>query len=148
MTMMPYNKTRPMAVNFALIVLALDNSVAFVVDVSNFQLSHYVMFWIWLVEDIFLFVLLWCAFRGKNWARWFVAIWMVLEVCISPFSWVSFHQPSSILWAIWFWSSWLLDVIAVLALFHASSNLWFRGSKMPPSQSPEPTPIEDSSLNH
>lgn len=127
---------RPMAVKFALIVLALDNGEDFVMTIVNFQLSYYVMFGIWLLEDILFFVFLWCAFRGKNWARWLVAVWIVLGTCISPFSWVSFHQPSSILWTVWFWFGWMLDVIAVLALFHTSSNLWFRGNKMSPKDLP------------
>jgi hypothetical protein len=133
-----YSSARPMAVKLALIILALDGGVAFVMDVINVQLSHYVLFGSWLIEDILFFVLLWCAFRGKNWARWFVAVWTVLlEVCISLFVWVRDHQTFSTFGAVWFWFGWLLDIIAVIALFHSSSNRWFREHKLPANQSPE-----------
>jgi FtsH-binding integral membrane protein len=135
-----HDNPRPVTVKLALILLALDSGVAFVMDVVNFQLGHYIMFGSWLFEGLLFFVLLWCAFRGKNWARWFVAVWTVLlEVCISPVVWVRYHQTFSTLGAVWFWFGWLLDIIAVLALFHTSSNLWFRGPKMPLNHSPEPT---------
>jgi len=75
---------RPMAVKLALGILAFDQGVAFVMNVVDFQASHYVMFGSWLIEDIFLFVVLWCAFRGKNWARWLMVVWTVLfDICIS-----------------------------------------------------------------
>ena len=128
-----------MAVKLALIILALDCGVACLMTVINIQLSHYMIFGSRLIEDVFLFVLLWCAFRGSNWARWSVAIWTVLlEVCFSPLVWVRSHQMFSTLGAVWFWFGWLLDIIAVIALFYSSSNRWFRERKLPPNQSLEP----------
>jgi hypothetical protein len=136
-----HSTARPMAVKIAIILLALDCGAAIVMDVVNFQLSHYVTFGGWLIEDILFYVLVWCAFCGKNWARWFVAIWTVLlEICISPFAWVSFHRAYSTFGAVWFWLGWLLDIIAVIALFHPSSNRWFRGHRLPSDAVPEPTP--------
>jgi hypothetical protein len=60
-----YSKARPMAVKLALILLAFDCSVALVMDVINIQLSHYVIFGSWLIEDV-LFLFFFCAlFMGK-----------------------------------------------------------------------------------
>jgi hypothetical protein len=146
----PNNNPRPMAVKLALILLALDCGVALVIDVVNFQLSYrkpfieatgmsWAMLGSWLMEDILFFVLLWCVFRGKNWARWVVAVWIVLsEICISPLVWVRDHQMFSTLEAVWFWVSWLLDIIGVIALFHSSSNRWFREHKLQAKRTSEP----------
>jgi len=134
-----HNNARPMTVKFALILLALEGGVTLVMDVVNFQSSHYVLFGSWLMLDILFLVLLWCAFRGKNWARWFVAVWTLFEVCFSPLAWVCYLHTSSTLGAVWFWFDWLLDIIALFALFHTSSNLWFRAHKLPPNKSLQAT---------
>jgi hypothetical protein len=127
----PYNNARPVAVKLALILLALDCGVALVIDAINIQSGQYGVFASWLIEDIVFFFLLWCVFCGKNWARWVVAVWIVLsEVCISPLAWVRYHQTFSTLEAVWFWFGWLLDIIGVIALFLPSSNRWFREYKL------------------
>ena len=69
---------------------------------------------------------LWFFFRGKSWARWFVAILTFAGVCYSPFLWARDHQTFSAVETVWFWLSDLLDIITVIALFHPSSNRWFR----------------------
>jgi len=134
-----YSNARPTAAKVALTLLALDFGVGFVRQIFNFEFNHYVMFGIWLIEDILFFVLLWCAFCGKNWARWFIVIWtFFLEICVSPLVWARYHQTFSMLGALWFWFSYLLDIVALIVLFHSSSNRWFRGNKSRSATLPVP----------
>src|SRR5580704_11358801 len=124
------SNTLPTAVKLALIYFVANAIWVFVLNVVCFQWNHYIICGSFLVEDSISFLLLWCAFRAMNWARWFIAILTVFEVCFSPFVWVSYHQIYSFIGAVWFWLSDLLDILAVIALFHSSSNQWFRSHKL------------------
>jgi len=120
-----------MTVKIALTYLSLDCGVATVMGIyyGRWDVSfYYYMFGFGLVLD---FVPLWFAFRRKNWARWFVVIYTVWNVCDDPIWWNRYHQTYSTLQIVWFGLSDLLYIIAVVLLFHPSSNRWFRGHKLP-----------------
>ena len=89
---------------------------------------------------------LWFVFRRKNWARWFVTIFTLPFVCYDPFLWHREHLTFSVFQSVWFWLSDLLDIIAVVLLFHPTSNRWFRAHKPPPNTAPPPTPTAPLSL--
>ncbi len=115
-----------MAVKIALTYLAFDCGVATVMGIyyGRWDVSfYYYMFGFGLILD---FVPLWFAFRRKNWARWFVVIYTGWNVCYSPLLWVRYHQTFSAFYTVWFWLSDLLEFIALIALFHPSSNRWFQ----------------------
>src|SRR5580700_11920599 len=128
-----HSSARPMTVKIALTYLALDCGVATVMGIyyGRWDVSfYYYMFGSGLILD---FVPLWFAFRRKNWARWFVVIYTVWNVCDDPMWWNRYHQTYSTFQTVWFGLSDLLDIIAVILLFHPSSNRWFRGHQMPPN---------------
>jgi len=126
MDIVAHNGKRPIAVNFALILLAVNTGEAFIMSLIYTQwrnLSADISFGIFLI----LYVTpVWFVFRRKNWARWFVAILTFGGVCYSPFLWVRDHQTFSAFWTVWFWLSDLSDIIVVIALFCPSSNRWFQ----------------------
>jgi hypothetical protein len=125
MDIIEHGTARPTAVKLALIFLVLDAVAANIVGMFygpwNMSMYYYI-FGFGLVLD---FVPLWFAFRRKNWARWFVAIYTVFCVCDAPFLWHRYHLTYSTFQTVWFWSSDILDIIAVIMLFYPSSNRWF-----------------------
>jgi hypothetical protein len=126
-----HSSRRPMAVKVALILQALTTGESVVMSAIYAQWSN-----LFLDISFGLFVIvyalpLWFVFHGKNWARWFVAVVTGFDtVFASSLVWFRYHQTFSTLGAVWFWLSYLLGIIAVIALFHPSSNRWFRGSKL------------------
>jgi hypothetical protein len=133
------SSARPMAVKLALILLAVFTGVAFVMNLIYTQWGNYVAdisFGLFLIVYV---IPLWFLFRGKNWARWFVAILTFIGVCYSPFLWIQDHQTMPAFWKVWFWLSDLSDIIVMILLFHSSSNRWFRGYQLPSNYSLEPT---------
>src|SRR5271165_4279573 len=126
MDIIAHSRTRPAAVKLAIILLAVSYIVASVVDVVHFQWSYYVICGIWLVEDLLCFILLWCTFRAKNWARWILAVFTFVGVCISFPHFFQSHHTWPAYFIVWFWLSDLMDIVTLIALFHPSSNRWFR----------------------
>ena len=132
-----YSNTRPMSVKLALIWLATEGIVTTVSGIWygpwGMSSYHYI-FGFGLILD---FAPLWFVFRRKNWARWFVIIYMVFNVCFDPLLGNRFHLTFSTLQKVWFGLSDILDITAVVLLFLPSSNRWFRDRKLPPELNAE-----------
>jgi len=123
---------RPVAVKLALILLAFDFAVVFMMNLIYAEWGNVFSDVSFAVLLIFNGLPLWFLFHGKNWARWFVAIVTVIEVGLSFWLWSRHHQTFSNMATVWFWLDSLLSIIIVIALFHASSNRWFCGHQTPP----------------
>jgi len=129
---------RPMAVKVALIFLLLDSGAATISEIVYGPWDLYPFYYIFGFGLVLDYVPLWFVFRRKNWARWFVAIFTLANVCYDPFLWHRDHQTFSAFQSVWFWLSDLLDIVAVVLLFHPSSSRWFRAHKLPPNPGLEP----------
>ena len=122
---------RPLAVKFGLSLLALEQVVGFVMGITSYELHFhgYSKFWynsFWY-ETIFSFsfeaLLLFFAYRGKNWARW-----VILSVLIFGAVSILWGPKVALHWDFYFFS--LIEVVALAALFEPSANKWYKGSKI------------------
>ncbi len=78
---------------------------------------YFLIIWIYSISSLILY----CIYRGRNWARWLLLCSLIWGI-VAPFILIGlFH------WDYYF--KWLIDAIAVVALFQRPSNEWYKGSK-------------------
>ena len=128
----PQQASCPLIVKFALLILLINVASAFaqqvvITDWNSVVWSNPLLYVKWGSNVLLLAVPLWFMFRGKNWARWMFLVvalpglWIALPTTIEAFKTQSFS------WAIYYVQHYLLDIVALIALFLPISNRWFRG---------------------
>ena len=118
---------RPFAVKFAVSLLAFCEVLDLVRDIVR-HLSHPYFhrssdFYLW---SIYIYgigaLLLYCIYRGKNWARWVLLYAIGLGAVVPLFVWIG-----PLHWNYYFHL--LIDAMVAVALFQHSSNEWYKGWK-------------------
>jgi hypothetical protein len=76
----PTHKAPPICVKFAAMLLATEIGLAFIMAVIQYPPKQPLGYLVLAVICAVPILSAWQIFRGKNWARWFVTILLVLDV--------------------------------------------------------------------
>jgi hypothetical protein len=124
-----HHPSRPLAVKLALIILVLHLGSLEILDAVHGKWNSTLFCIKMAMMAVMLFIPVWFAFCGRNWARWLLVGFTVAELCLV----FGFILPRLIgqhsLTTSWLVVTCLhnaIDVLAVAALFLPSSSQWFR----------------------
>jgi hypothetical protein len=120
--------SRPSAVNLAIVLLLVNVGASLVLSALRASWNSPFVSVKFICELLMLAVPIWFIWRGKNWARWLLVAFAFGGFVLSFPSLIEHFQARSGSWIVtYFWRN-LIDVIAVVLLFHPSSGEWFRGT--------------------
>ena len=117
--------TRPLAVNLALIVLLVSFSVSLAPRLARANWSDFLVWVAYGSELIILLLPLWFIFRGKNWARWLLVAFAFVGFCLRLPELIRLFQERSVWWVLDYRLLGQIEWVALLALFHPSTEKWF-----------------------
>ncbi len=122
-----HQSSRPPAVTFAAILLAVSLAIGFAIVVAagvNWaNPSSYVVLAVMAGVPA---LLIWLIFRGKNWARWLFLAQFALSLLLSPRCFGRLETYSG-LYAISFCLLLVLELTAAVALCLPRTGQWFGG---------------------
>jgi hypothetical protein len=116
---------RPLAVNLALIMLLVSFSVSLAPRLARAEWSDPFVCIKYGSEIVMLLLPLWFIFRGKNWARWFLAALTFAGFCLALPQLIRQFQEHSVWWVVNYRLLNLAQWLALVALFHPSTSEWF-----------------------
>lgn len=117
--------SRPLAVNIALVILLINFGTSLVPRLAYAEWNDLFVRIKYGSEIIMLLLTLWFIFRGKNWARWLLLAVGIAEFCLSVPRVIQHFQNHSASRILTYCLRSLVDVVALVALFHPSTNEWF-----------------------
>ncbi len=124
-----YRQRRPLVVTFGLAVFVANQVPDLVLDAirGNWRSPYFYIIFVVLLAVVFVPV--WFAFHGKNWARWLLVAVVFVGFGAHLFSFISSHSTHSASWIALSFLKAFLNFLALVALFLSSSNKWFRSCK-------------------
>jgi hypothetical protein len=120
--------SRPSAVNLAIVLLLVNVGASLVLSALRTSWNSPFVYVKFVCELLMLAVPIWFICRGKNWARWLLVAFAFGGFGLSFPSLIEHFQARSGSWIVTYCWRNLIDVIAVVLLFHPHSGEWFRGA--------------------
>jgi hypothetical protein len=119
--------SRPLAVNLAVVLLLVNVGASLVGSALRAVWNSPFVYIKFTCELLMLAFPLWFCWRGRNWARWLLVAFAFGGLCLSFPRLVRHLQAGPASWIVSYCWRNLIDLIALVVLFHPSSNRWFRG---------------------
>jgi len=120
--------SRPPAVNLAIVLLLVNVGASLVLSTLRANWNGPFVYVKFICELLMLAVPIWFIWRGKNWARWLLVAFAFGGFFLSFPGLIEHFQARSGSWIVTYCWRNLIDVIAVVLLFHPCSGEWFRGA--------------------
>jgi hypothetical protein len=120
---------RPVQVKRALLLWAIGAALNLVSWITQTNWSDWVMYPTFAIIVALSLLLLWLVYRGKNWVRWFLLVFIIFRVLMLL---GALHREGVVsgLQVVWTGSTAACQVVAVCLLFSRASRAWFRASKV------------------
>lgn len=126
MDLSPHRSSRPLAVNLAVVLLLVNVGASVALDALRAEWNTPFVYVKFTCMLLMLALPLWFIWRGKNWARWLLVAFAFGGLCLSFPGLMQHLRARSCSWlGSYCWRN-LIDVIALVGLFHPSSTRWFR----------------------
>ncbi len=124
-----HQNSRPPAVTFAVILLAVSLAIGWAIIVAaGVNWANPMSYVVLAVMVGVPALLIWFIFQGKNWARWFFLAQLALSLLLSPCCFRRLETYSD-LYVISFCLLLVLELAAAVALCLPRTRQWFGGGK-------------------
>ncbi len=123
----PKQRLRPLAVNLAVVLVLVTAGASLARTALRADWNFPLVYAKFVFELLMLALPLWFTWRGKNWARWLLVAFALGGLCLSVPGLIEHIHTHAASWIVTYsWQN-LIDVIALVLLFHPSASQWFRG---------------------